>query len=292
MGDFRVGPALSPRRGDGIMNGPGQEIGPVAFEEWLVVTVQTSDGARLADEDPSVEPHMNLLRPILGSFGHEADVLKFTDAGFGHAIPLRSADRSRSAAAAATRDVERKRRQHRFRQKRGLPPLQRLQGFGRAGIGDPLLANGFVQRARRGQCLFHVSRVAKHPGVIAHAVLDILPDRLDGQRTVGFEDVEQTSDRLVDQAALRRFRDRRLAAGGCVFGATRAKDLAGVERRPARPGHAVRSGRFTHGVAPVEAGRAPGIDSEAAIHMLIVDGEFERIARDVVFSIVGFREAD
>jgi len=97
------------------MNGPGQEIGPVAFEEWLVVTVQTSDGARLANERPSVEPHMNLLRPILGSFGHEADVLKFTDAGFGDAIRLRSADRSRSAAAAATRDVERKRRQHRFR---------------------------------------------------------------------------------------------------------------------------------------------------------------------------------
>src|SRR5580693_2341766 len=115
MGDFRVGPALPRGRGNVIMNGAGQEIGPVAFEEWLVVTVQTSDGARLAGEDSSVEPDMNLLRPILGSLGHEADVLKFADAGFGHAIPLRSADRSRSAAAAATLDVERKRRQHRFR---------------------------------------------------------------------------------------------------------------------------------------------------------------------------------
>jgi len=37
--------------------------------------------------DSSVEPDMNLLRPVLGSLGHEADVLKFADAGFGHAIP-------------------------------------------------------------------------------------------------------------------------------------------------------------------------------------------------------------
>ena len=68
------------------MNGAGQEIGPVAFEERLVVTVQTSDGARLADEGPSVEPDMNLLRPVLGSLGHEADVFKHANAGFGHAI--------------------------------------------------------------------------------------------------------------------------------------------------------------------------------------------------------------
>src|SRR3984957_13429267 len=286
----RVRLALPRGRGAGIMNGAGQGIGPVAFEEWLVVTVQTSDGARLADEDPSVEPDMNLVRPILGSFGHEADVLKFADAGFGHAIPLRSADRSRPAAAATARDVECERREHRFRQKCCLPPLQRLQGFGCAGIGDALLANGLVQRARGGQCRVHVGRIAKHAGVIAHAVLDILPDRLDGQRTVGFEDVEGASDRLVDQAALRRFRDGRLAAGGCVLGATRAKDLAGVERRPARPGHAVRSCGLANCVAPVEAGRAPGIDSEAAIHMLIVDGEFEGIASDVVF--VALKELD
>ena len=87
MGGFRVGPALSRRRVDRVMNGAGQEIGPVAFEERRV-TVQTSDGARLADEDPSAEPDMNLLRPVLGSLGHEADVLKFADAGFGDAIPL------------------------------------------------------------------------------------------------------------------------------------------------------------------------------------------------------------
>ena len=59
----------------------------------------------------------------------------------------------------------------------------------------------FSARDAANACV-HVGRVAKHAGVIAHAVLDILPDRLDGQRTVGFEDVEQTSDRLVDQAAL------------------------------------------------------------------------------------------
>ena len=88
MGDLSVGLALSHCLTTGIMNGAGQEIGPVAFEEWLVVTVQTSDGARLADEDSSVEPDMNLLRSVLGSLGHEADVLKFADAGFGDAIPL------------------------------------------------------------------------------------------------------------------------------------------------------------------------------------------------------------
>ena len=97
------------------MNGAGQEIGPVAFEEWLVVTVQTSDRTRLANERPSVEPHMNLLRPILGSFGHETNVFKHANAGFGHAIARWCADRSRSAAAATARDVERKRREHRFR---------------------------------------------------------------------------------------------------------------------------------------------------------------------------------
>src|ERR1700722_14884076 len=143
----RVRLALPRGRGAGIMNGPGQEIGPVAFEERLVVTVQTSDGARLADEDPSVEPDMNLLRPILGSLGHETDFLKQANARFGHAIARWCANRPRSAASAATLDVERKRRQHRFRQKCGLAPLQRLQGFRRAGIGDPLLANGLVERA-------------------------------------------------------------------------------------------------------------------------------------------------
>ena len=68
-----------------------------------------------------------------------------------------------------------------------------------------------------------------------------------------------------------------------MFGATRAEDLAGVERRAARPGHAMRSGRLADRIAPVEAGRAPAIDGEAAVHVLIVDREFERIARDVVF---------
>src|SRR3984957_1562646 len=98
----------------GTINGAGQEIGPVAFEERLVVSVQTSDRTRLVDERPSVEPHMNLLRPILGSFGHETNVFKHATAGFGHAITCGRANHPRSAASAPTFDVERKSRQHRF----------------------------------------------------------------------------------------------------------------------------------------------------------------------------------
>src|ERR1700722_6115796 len=97
------------------MNGAGQKIRPVAFKEGLVVTVQTSDRTRLANERPSVEPHMNLLRPIIGSFGHETNGFMHANAGFRHAIARWCANRPRSAAAAATLYVERKRGQHRFR---------------------------------------------------------------------------------------------------------------------------------------------------------------------------------
>ena len=86
MGDLRLAPALPSWPLNGIMNGAGQKIRPVAFEEGLVVTVQTSDRARLANEDPSVKPHVNLLRAILGPLGHETDVFKRADASLGHAI--------------------------------------------------------------------------------------------------------------------------------------------------------------------------------------------------------------
>ena len=73
------------------------------------------------------------------------------------------------------------------------------------------------------------------------------------------------------------------AAGGDVLGAARAKNLSGVERRAAGPGHAMRSCRLADRIAAGEVGRAPCVDRKAAVHVLVVDREFERIARDVVF---------
>ena len=64
--------------------------------------------------------------------------------------------------------------------------------------------------------------------------------------------------------------EARAMTGGHVLGAARAEDLAGVERGAAGPGHAVGSSRLADGVAAVEAGRAPAVDGEAAVHVLIL----------------------
>ena len=45
----------------GIVDYVGQEIGAIALEEWLIVAVATTDGARLADEFSGFEADANLF---------------------------------------------------------------------------------------------------------------------------------------------------------------------------------------------------------------------------------------
>ena len=70
------------------MNGAGEKIRPVALEERLVSKVQTSDRTRLANNSSGLEPRKDLLRAVLGPFGHEADVFKHASAGFRNPIAV------------------------------------------------------------------------------------------------------------------------------------------------------------------------------------------------------------
>ena len=75
-----------------------------------------------------------------------------------------------------------------------------------------------------------------------------------------------------------------------MLGAAQTEHLAGIERGAAGPRDAVRSRGFADGVATLETAAAPDVDGDAAVHMLVVDREGERFARDVL--LVAFVEFD
>ena len=73
----------------------------------------------------------------------------------------------------------------------------------------------------------------------------------------------------------------RPAAGGDMLGGARAEHLAGVERRAAGARDAMGAGGLADRVAARQAAAAPGVDGDAAVHVLVVDGELQRLGGDV-----------
>src|SRR5579863_1366765 len=119
--------------------------------------------------------------------------------------------------------------------------------------------------------------------MIAHSVLHVLSDCESLQRAVRFKRAKRFCDGLFNKSLLSAELRVRPSSRGDMLGAARAKHLAGIKSGAARPGHAMRSRRLADGVAAIEVGCAPSVDRKAAVHMLIVDRELERIARDIVF---------
>ena len=102
----------------------------------------------------------------------------------------------------------------------------------------------------------------------------------------GLKDLKDSVEGSFHEVSLGRRSDFRVLARGDMFGAARAQDLSGVQRGAARTSDAMGSGRFADCVAALEARLSPGVDRQSAVHVLIVDCEFQRIFCDVVFVVL------
>ena len=65
------------------------------------------------------------------------------------------------------------------------------------------------------------------------------------------------------------------------FRATLPHHLARVKRSATRARDAMGAGRLTDGVAALQARTTPDVYGDTTVHVLVVDREFQRIARDV-----------
>ena len=70
--------------------------------------------------------------------------------------------------------------------------------------------------------------------------------------------------------------------GNDVFRATLPRHLARVKGSATGARDAMGPGRFTDGVVARQVRTTPDVDGDAAVHVLVIDGKFQRIARDVL----------
>src|SRR5271154_326212 len=95
---------------NGIVDRAGQEAGPVALEERLVVSIAAPHGPSSAGESLPLQANVYLLGAVVRPLGSKPEVLKRTRASHRRAVPVRSAKRAGAAAASAALDKERERR--------------------------------------------------------------------------------------------------------------------------------------------------------------------------------------
>ncbi|MOA05660.1 hypothetical protein D3C78_1252700 [compost metagenome] len=66
-----------------------------------------------------------------------------------------------------------------------------------------------------------------------------------------------------------------------MFGRACAEYLPGIQRRTTRTCHTMRTCGLADRIAARQVGPPPGIDHDAAVHVLVVHRKFQRLAGDV-----------